>query len=86
MGAVAYLAGFVKLGVMAVLLKGHNFWGIKMKQQGTKHSCYMEGEMTFYLRESVAATIIIMWLKLTSIFANVEYASSDAMTAWNRFF
>lgn len=42
----------------------------------------MEGEIPFYLRE---ATIIIMWLKLTNIFANVEYASPDAMTAWSSF-
>lgn len=70
---------------MALLLKEDKFWGIKMKQQGMKHSCYMEGEITFYLRESAAATIIIMWLKLTNIFANMEYASSDAMTAWSSF-
>lgn len=52
-----------------------------MKRQGTKHSCYMEREITFYLRESAAATIITTRLKETNTFANVEYASSDTMTA-----
>lgn len=46
----------------------------------------MEGESTFYLRQSVAATIALMWLKLTNIFSNVEYASYDTMTVWGRFF
>lgn len=86
MCAVAHLAVFVKLGVMAVLLKGDNFWGIKINQQGTKHSCYMGGESTFYLRQSEAATVTLMWLKLTNIISNVEYASYDTMTIWGRFF
>lgn len=38
----------------------------------------MEGESTFYLRQSEAATVTLMWLKLTNIISNVEYASYEA--------